>query len=446
MGDILALRQNTPKRTPTKKVALSDIRVAKLAPEGFHWDEKVDGLAVRVTKAGTKSFVFRRQVQRRLVNITLGKTNGMTVEDARKAVLKLNGSTADGKDVRADRKAERARAAKKLLTLGDAFEAFKNARERRPSTQTDHEFLWRDYVPPSLQRKPALEIDASDIEAAKSAAMKKGRVRTAGKLVVFLGAILRAAGRKHDNPAADVSRPEPKRRTRRLNKDELATVLKVLDERRGELWPDFIAVALMTGARRGALQAMRWEDLHLDDGVWTVPATWSKNGGELAIALPARAVEILKARETGAMGQWVWPSETAKSGHVAEPRKALNRVLKQAGVEAKLSMHDLRRTVGSRLAMSGANAATISAALGHLSPASARAYVHLTTEPVRAAIEKALGLDGAKTTITNPARGYARRETLIGPRRVSARRGDIYSSSWVRRIRARRRKERTWFW
>jgi integrase len=60
-----------------------------------------------------------------------------------------------------------------------------------------------------------------------------------------------------------------------------------------------------------------------------------------------------------------------------------------------LRVHDLRRTVGSRLAMSGANAATISAALGHLSPDSARAYVHLTTEPVRAAIEKALGLDGA---------------------------------------------------
>ena len=66
--------------------------------------------------------------------------------------------------------------------------------------------------------------------------------------------------------------------------------------------------------------------------------------------------------------QWVWPSETARDGHVAEPRKALTRLLKEAGVETKLSMHDLRRTVGSRLAMSGANAATISAALGHLSP------------------------------------------------------------------------------
>ena len=317
----------------------------------------------------------------------------MTVEDARKAVLKLNGNTADGKDIRAERKAERARAAKKPLTLGDAFDAFRNARDRRPSTQTDHEFLWRDYVPTPLKRKPVSEIDTSDIEAAKSAAMKKGRVRTAGKLVVFLGAILRAVGRKHDNPAADVSRPEPNRRTRRLNRDELAAVLKVLDEHRGELWPDFIAVALMTGARRGALQTMRWTDLHLEDGVWTVPATWSKNGRELAIALPAKAVEILKARQTKTTGQWVWPSETAKSGHVSEPRKPLERLLKEARVATKLSMHDLRRTVGSRLAMSGANAATISAALGHLSPASARAYVHLTTEPVRMAIEKALRLN-----------------------------------------------------
>ena len=69
---------------------------------------------------------------------------------------------------------------------------------------------------------------------------------------------------------------------------------------------------------------------------------------------------------------------------VAEPRKALNRLLKEAGVETKLSMHDLRRTVGSRLAMSGANAATIGAALGHLSPDSARASGYHSVPSIRA--------------------------------------------------------------
>jgi integrase len=334
VGELLAFHQPTRKRTPTKKVALTDVRVSKLTREGFHWDEKVDGLAVRITKAGAKSFVFRRQVHRNLVNITLGPAKGMTVEDARKAVQKLNGQIADGKDIRAARRAERSKT--KPLTLGDAFDTFKASRDRRPSTQMDYEFLWRDYVPAGLKRKAVVDVQTSDIEAAKAAAMRKGRVRTGAKVVVLLSTLLRFAGRKHDNPAADVSRPATVRRTRRLNKDELAAVLKVLDDRKGEFWPDFISVALMTGARRGALQAMRWTDLHLEDGAWHVPATWSKNGLELAIALPAKAVDILRARQADAAGQWVWPSETARDGHVAEPRKALARLLREAGVETRL--------------------------------------------------------------------------------------------------------------
>ena len=111
MGELLVFPERTRKRPPTKKVPLTDNRVEKLTVQGFHWDAKVDGLAVRITKAGAKSFVFRRQVHGRLVNITLGKTSGMTVEDARRAVLKMNGNIADGRDIRAERKADRAKAA-----------------------------------------------------------------------------------------------------------------------------------------------------------------------------------------------------------------------------------------------------------------------------------------------------------------------------------------------
>jgi integrase len=393
MGQLAAFPKPVRKRPDTKKVALTDNRVAKLTSEGFHWDAKFDGLAVRVTNGGARTFVFRRKIDGRLVNIALGSAAGMTVEDARKAVLKLNGNIADGRDIRAERRNEKAKAARQQLTLGDAFETFKASRQRKPSTLVDYEFLWRDYVPPGLKRRPIADIEATDIEAAKIAALKKGRIRTAAKVVVLLNTVLRSAGRKHDNPAAGVSRPETVRRTRRLNREELAAVLKVLDERRGQFWGDFFHIALMTGARRGALEAMRWADIHLDDGVWLVPANWSKNGRELAIALPRKAVDLLRARQSEATSQWVWPSEVARDGHIEEPRKALAALLKAAGVKTRVSMHDLRRTVGSRLAMSGANAATISAALGHLSPDSARAYVHLTTEPVRLAIEKALGLD-----------------------------------------------------
>jgi integrase len=392
MGELLAFTPPARKRVETVKIALTDPRVAKLTGEGFHWDSKADGLAVRVTKAGTKSFVFRRQIHGSLVNIALGSAGGMTVEAARKAVLKFNGAIADGRDIRAEGRAERAKAARKPTTLADAFEAFKTSKERRPSTLTDYDFLWRDHIPAGLKRKAVTDILTGDIEAAKVAVIREGRTRTAAKVVVLLSTLLRFAGRRFDNPAADVSRPETVRRTRRLNRDELAAVFAVLTANRGEFWSDFLSIALMTGARRGALQAMRWTDLHLDDNLWLVPATWSKNGHELAIALPGPTVQILRARQANTSSQWVWPSPDSVSGHVVEPRKALARVLKAAGVTTKISPHDLRRTVGSRLAMTGASSATISAALGHLSADSAKAYVHLTTEPVKEAIEKALGL------------------------------------------------------
>jgi integrase len=255
---------------------------------------------------GVHSLCVIQQINGSLVSITLGSTGGMTVDDAKKAVLKLNGQTADGRDVRSERRAERAKA--KPATLGDAFEAFKTSKERRPSTVTDYDFLWRDHIPAGLKRKAVADIQTPDVEAAKAAVLRKGHARTAAKVVVLLSTLLRFAGRRQDNPAADVSRPETVRRTRRLNRDELAAVLAALEARRGEFWADIIAIALMTGARRGALQAMRWSDLHLNDSLWLVPATWSKNGHELAIALPARAVDILRARQIEVTGQWVWPS------------------------------------------------------------------------------------------------------------------------------------------
>jgi integrase len=82
----------------------------------------------------------------------------------------------------------------------------------------------------------------------------------------------------------------------------------------------------------------------------------------------------------------------AKVGHVVNPEKPWRRFLKAAGITEGVSLHDVRRTLGSSLVKSGAAAAIISKALGHVSPQSARAYVHLDVELARAAIEKALGV------------------------------------------------------
>jgi integrase len=133
---------------------------------------------------------------------------------------------------------------------------------------------------------------------------------------------------------------------------------------------------------------MRWTDLNLEAGAWLVPAVWSKSKREMAIPLAAEAVRILRERRERVAGEWVWPAFSA-SGHVVEPLIAWRRILRRAGIP-HATLHDIRRTLGSRLAMGGVAGETISKVLGHVSRQSRRAYVHLDVAAGREAIERTM--------------------------------------------------------
>ena len=382
-------------RAPSKKIGLTEQRVTNLkaaASTIYVNDARMPGLSVRITKSGVKSYVFTKKASGKFLRITLGKTAAMTLIAARTAASAHHGDIARGVDVAAMRRTAKATARLKALTLADAYARFLTLKERRASTVKDYKMLWRLHVPDVLKRKPLADVTASDVEKLKTE-LGKRTPRTANKTVVLLSAIMSKCGRWADNPARGVERFEERVRTRRLNADELARLWKALHAAEGTLWADFFRVLIVTGARRDALCSMRWQDLDLTTGVWVIPATWSKNRHEMALPLTSTAVSILQRRQQNrTRSPWVWPSTLAKGGHVVNPEKPWRRFLKAAEIKESASLHDVRRTLGSSLAKSGAAAAVISKALGHVSPQSARAYVHLDVEPARAAIDKALGM------------------------------------------------------
>ncbi len=85
---------------------------------------------------------------------------------------------------------------------------------------------------------------------------------------------------------------------------------------------------------------------------------------------------------------WVWPSADSETGHVVNPEKPWRRLLKAASVQEHTTLHDVRRTLGSRLAVSGVAGATISKVLGHISPQSLKAYAHLDVGTGSEAIDR----------------------------------------------------------
>jgi integrase len=367
-----------------KSDSLTELRIEKLKATGAEYyvnDGRQPGLSVRVSAQGVKAFVFTKKKDGRLTRITIDRSPAMRLEDARRAAQKLHGEMALGIDVGAKRRA--AKAARKPDTMQDAFDRFLTLKDRRESTVKDYRDVWERHVPATLKRKPVANVTAKDIEEAKQKVGAKRR--TANKVVVLLAAVLSKSGRWADNPARGVERYQEHVRTRRLSPDELGRVLSTLD---GDDWGDFFRLLILTGARRTAFCAMRWTDLNLEAGAWLVPAVWSKSKREMAIPLAAEAVRILRERRERVAGEWVWPAFSA-SGHVVEPLIAWRRILTKAGIP-HATLHDIRRTLGSRLAMGGVAGETISKVLGHVSPQSRRAYVHLDVAAGREAIERTM--------------------------------------------------------
>ena len=99
-------------------------------------------------------------------------------------------------------------------------------------------------------------------------------------------------------------------------------------------------------------------------------------------------INVLQNRLSKKNNDWVFPSLTSQSGHIEEPKSAWKRIVTAAGIE-NLRIHDLRRTLGSWQAATGANSFVIGKSLGHKTQAATAIYARLNLDPVRKSVGKA---------------------------------------------------------
>jgi integrase len=102
--------------------------------------------------------------------------------------------------------------------------------------------------------------------------------------------------------------------------------------------------------------------------------------------LTTNALSILNDRK-GNHPKWVFPGD-GKTGHLVEPKTSWNSLLKAANID-DLHLHDLRRTLGSYMAMGNQSLHIIGKALGHRSSTATHIYSQLAHSPVRDAMERA---------------------------------------------------------
>jgi integrase len=149
---------------------------------------------------------------------------------------------------------------------------------------------------------------------------------------------------------------------------------------------DLLTTALLTGARKSNVMAMRWDAIDFQTNLWRIPET--KSGKPVVVPLVAPLVRLLQTRRETANGSaFVFPGR-GKTGHITEVKSAWKRIVNAAKL-TDCRPHDLRRTLASWMAIGGTGLPIVGALLGHSQPSTTQIYARLSIDPVRIAAESA---------------------------------------------------------
>jgi integrase len=382
------------RKQALSKQAFTEKRVASLPKpsngRAYHYDAKITGLAVCVTATDTRVWYLLRKLRGQTVRIRLGTTAELTVDQARTRAADLLGQIARGANPHAAHLALRGEP-----TLGHLWSYWlENHAKKHKRSWKEDERQYNSFLKRWSGRKLSAISRAAVQKLHKDVGTANGHY-AANRMLAMLSAMFgknmehaSELGYRGENPAKGIRRFAEEKRDRFLSADELARFLQALHQEPSETMQDFFLVALLTGARRANVQAMRWEDVNLEWASWSIPGAVSKSGQTIMVPLVPAVVAILKRRRQADSGSpWVFPSY-GKTGHVVEPKAAWKRILLRAGL-SDLRPHDLRRTFGSWQAISGASLPIIGKSLGHTQPSTTAIYARLQMDPVRQSVETA---------------------------------------------------------
>jgi integrase len=363
------------------KSKLEDLPPPENGKRQDYYDTEVPKLLLRVTGNGKKTFYVRRKMAG-TDRVMVGPFPDLHVEQARKMALELASAIAQGQNPH-----ERKKKVRKELTFGELLDAYLEGHARQKClAAAEIKAVFRRYVSDWRSRKLS-EIKRSDVQhRLNQIAENNGPVAANHTLTYTRAAINWCIANElagADNPWGGAKKFRTQPRERFLRPDELGRFFEKLENVPSDA-RDYIKISLFTGARRSNVLAMRWDQIDFNLGLWTIPVT--KSGDSQTIPLTQRVLDILSARSNNE-SDWVFPSR-GSTGHLVEPKKAWHKLLQDSGL-SDLRLHDLRRTLGSYMAIGNQSLPVIGKALGHRSTTATQIYSRLTFDPVRQAIQKA---------------------------------------------------------
>lgn len=372
------------------KLTDSAVRKAKARETRYALtDSDVTGLELQITPTNTRTWYYRGRVNGKRQRVRLGRYPAVSLTDARKAARTLAGDAASGDELPTGLSKRIGR-----LTLGELFDYYMttHAKLHKRTWQRDESEFDRWYG--DWRERPATSVTKADVRSRIAEIATDAGKAPANKARALLSVIFNKAldaDLCDRNPVQGTQRYELQPRQRYLKQSEVQAFLKAVNGLARQTTRDYFLMLIGTGQRRGSVGAMRWQDIDLDARTWTIPAKYTKAKRAQVVPLTDLAIDIIRARllERDPGCEWVFPGGGA-TGHIVEPKASLQTVRDESGL-SDVTLHDIRRTIGTWATAGGLSLRTVQLALGH---ADSR-----TTAKHYAALENASVRDGMNATV-----------------------------------------------
>jgi len=405
-------------------------------------DTVTRGLIARVLPSSAVQFSIRYRVEGKQRRFVLGDYPALRLAQARVKASRTLLDVRDGRDPSRARKAARARPTDTVAALVADYLRRHAVPNKRTAAEDERALTvevlptWRDRSVRSLTRR--------DVRGLIEGVVDRGSPVMANRLLAVIRKMLNFAV-DHDwidaNPAARLKKPTREHsRERVLTDEEIRRVWRLLSNlpttadrpapgrssKRRKRSDDplcpvsaplaaMLKVRLLTAQRGGEVARMRWADVDLDAGWWTIPGADTKNGEPHRVPLTADVVDLIRHQEKDDRDADAFVFVGYGASVLDRAKKAPAVIARTLGIDFR--GHDLRRTAATRMAATGVPREHIGRVLNHVEGGAraTRVYDRHSYDG-----EKRAALDAWASSLSSVLENKPRRGAAVVPIRRSS--------------------------
>ena len=333
---------------------LTDIKIKSLKKPGLHGDG--DGLYLKLSPTGTRSWVFRFKTGQQASKMGLGPYPEIPLSEARSKARDARAQLARGTNPLEDKRRRKTAeaATKHVVTFQEAVDRYITKHEtswRNPK----HRQQWRntlaDYAGPVLGKMSVTEIETDDVlrvleplwqAKPETASRVRGRIEN-----VLDWAKVRGL-REGANPAAwrgHLAHLLPARNKSRSVKHHPALPWREMPKfmaalrANGSISAKALEFTILTAARTSEVIEAQWAEIEIDGCVWTVPKERMKAEREHRVPLTDAALAILNGLHRLEGNPYLFPG-----ARKARPLSNMAMLELVRGMRPGLTVHGFRST------------------------------------------------------------------------------------------------------